>query len=132
MLGTQVEFSPQNCLYLFLIYLPSKHNPIDNFKEFLDSLRTVISEYRTKGLVVLMGDFNCHVNSALFRKPLDSRDKLFNTFLCDNNLTIVTSLYLCGGVPVSSLSCAGHALRRLDLSYVTHHRPLVWGNGITP
>ena len=29
------------------------------------------------------------------------------------------------------LSCAGHVLRKLDLSYLTHHRPLVWGDGIT-
>ena len=27
-----------------------------------------------------------------------------------------------------SLSCAGHVLRRLDLSYLTHHRPVVKGN----
>ena len=26
-----------------------------------------------------------------------------------------------------SLSCAGHVLRRFDLSYMTHHSPLPWG-----
>ena len=26
------------------------------------------------------------------------------------------------------LSCTGHVLRRLDLSYMTHHCPLVWGD----
>ena len=26
------------------------------------------------------------------------------------------------------MSCAGHVLRRFDLSYLTHHRPLVWGD----
>ena len=29
------------------------------------------------------------------------------------------------------LSNAGHVLRRLDLSYLTHHRPIVRGNTIT-
>ena len=109
-LGIQVEFSPQNFLYLFQIYLPSKNNPIDNFKEYLDSLQTVISEYRMRGSVVLMGDFNCHVNSRHFRKTLDSRDKLFNTFLYDNNLTTVTSLDLCGGAPVSFESNRGRSI----------------------
>ena len=78
-------------------------------KEYLDSLQTVISEYRIKGLVVLMGEFNCHVSSRLFRKPLDSRDKLFNAFLYDNNLTTVTSLDLCGGAPVSFESNRGRS-----------------------
>ena len=62
------------------------------------------------GSVVLMGDFNCHVNSRHFRKSLDSRDKLFNTFLYDNSLTTVTPLDLCGGAPVSFESNRGRSI----------------------
>ena len=29
---------------------------------------------------------------------------------------------------ISSLSLACHVFRRFDLSYLTHHRPLVWGD----
>lgn len=57
----------------------------------------LIQSYSEKGLVIIMGDTNCHVNSGRTSKCLDSRDLLFKEFLDINKLTTVTSLDSCSG-----------------------------------
>ena len=59
----------------------------------------------------------------LFRDAFSHKDKLYRC--SDPGLPGERSNLV---VRQWSLSCAGHVLRRLDLSYLTHHRPLVWGD----
>ena len=109
MIGIQIELSPSNFLFVFQVYLPSKNHNMETFKNHLESIQEAVSSFRWKGKTVVMGDFNCHVNSSKLNKQLDSRDMHFSNFLESNSLTAVTSLDSCAGAPasfVSSLGCS--------------------------
>ena len=109
-IGIQIELTPKSFIYIFQTYLPSKNNSADFFYEHVECIQNVLFEYSWKGEVILMGEFNCHIKSNFFYKPLDSLDKKFMSFLNDNSLTGVTSLDCCGVAPVTFESSCGQSI----------------------
>ena len=49
------------------------------------------------GTLIIMGDFNAHVNGRIFVKPHDRSSVSFSHFLATNNVVPVNTLPLCNG-----------------------------------
>lgn len=103
-IGIQLELSENSLLCAFQTYLPSKGHRVDEFTNYLDLLYGILDTYSQKGMVVIMADMNCHVNSSAFSKQLDSRNLKFRRFLDLSDMTAVNSLCLCQGAKASYIS----------------------------
>ena len=49
-------------MYIIQSYIPSKNR--EKFAEYIETLNDLVDSYTDKGLVIRMGDMNCHVNST--------------------------------------------------------------------
>ena len=70
--------------------------------------------YLDKGTLVVMGDFNAHINGQLFIKCHDRRSHIFNQFLSENKLSIANTLDLCTGTPSTFVSYCGQYTSMID------------------
>ena len=91
-------------MYIIQSYIPSKNR--EKFAEYIETLNDLVDSYTDKGLVILMGDMNCHVNSMRVVTHLDGRD----LFLESNKLTTVTTLACCGGAEYTYQSYNGSSI----------------------
>ena len=61
------------------MYLPSANHGISVYPDYIEVLYDLISMYSQLGKVIIMGDFNAHLNGGTFFKDIDARGKA----LCD-------------------------------------------------
>ena len=92
------------CFYIIQVYAPSSNHALHSFKDFIDLLHSVISLYFDNGTVIVMGDFNAHLQSKTFIKPNDVRGNYLNDMLDYHNLLAVNTLPLCTGATASFVS----------------------------
>ena len=60
--AVKVSLSNGSSMSLISVYLPSTDHPLDEFEECLNELICVYSALQAEGPVVLLGDFNAHLN----------------------------------------------------------------------
>ena len=101
--GIQLTWS-NVCFYIIQVYAPSSNHALHSFKDFIDLLHSVISLYSDNGTVIVMGDFNAHLQSKTFIKPNDVRGNYLNDMLDYHNLLAVNTLPLCTGATASFVS----------------------------
>ena len=101
--GIQLTWS-NVCFYIIQVYAPSSNHALHSFKDFIDLLHSVISLYSDNGTVIVMGDFNAHLQSKTFIKPNDVRGNYLNDMLDYHNLLAVSTLPLCTGATASFVS----------------------------
>ena len=77
-------------------------------------LQDICSMYLDKGTLVVMGDFNAHINGQLFLKRNNRRSHIFKQFLSGNNLSIANTLDLCTGTPSTFVSYCGQYTSMID------------------
>ena len=70
-------------------------------------LQDICSMYLDKGTLVVMGDFNAHINVQLFLKRHDRRSHLLNQFVSGNNFSIANTLTICTGSLSTFVSYCG-------------------------
>ena len=70
--------------------------------------------YIEMGTLIIMGDFNAHVNGKQFVKPHNRRSALFSRFLASNNFVSLNTLPLCTGAWSSFVSYSGEHTSMID------------------
>ena len=60
-------------MFIIQPYLPCKNHTREKFAEYIETLNDLVDSYTDKGLVLLMGDMNCHVNLTRVVTHLDGR-----------------------------------------------------------
>ncbi|MES9884072.1 MAG: reverse transcriptase family protein [Sedimenticola sp.] len=103
-IGIQFEVSKSVYMYIFQIYLPCSNHPISTYRDYLDSIHALVCMYKERGVVIMMGDYNAHLNGSCFIKPLDSRGRDLSNFLVVNNLVSVNTLDVCVGAESTFVS----------------------------
>ncbi|MES9883123.1 MAG: reverse transcriptase family protein [Sedimenticola sp.] len=96
-IGIQYEISKHVYMYIFQVYLPCSNHPIHEFREYLASLHELLCIYKDKGVVVMMGDYNAHINGPMLTKCLDNRGRDLLRFIDENNLVAINTLDMCVG-----------------------------------
>ena len=74
------------------------------------------------GSLIIMGDFNAHINGRIFVKPHDRRSAIFSNFLATNNLIPVNTLSLCTGADSTFVSYSGEHTSMIDHILVPSER----------
>ena len=74
------------------------------YRDFIDHLHAIISMYCHYGLVILMGDFNAHLQGKRFIKSTDDRGKCLLDLMNYYNLVSLNTLSLCSGATSSFVS----------------------------
>ena len=126
LMGIQVRMSRDSYLYIIQVYFPCSIHSIVHYREHLETLHNLISMYSSiqTGRVVLLGDFNAHINGHTFVKQKDRKGtalcELINLF----NLIDITTSKLCSGADSSyvsydkiSTSLIDHVIISDELSY---------------
>ena len=90
--------------YIIQVYAPSSNHILQSFKDFIDLLHSVISMYSDDGTVIVMGDFNAHLQSKTYIKPNDVRGSYLNDMLDYHKLIAVNTLPICTGATASFVS----------------------------
>ena len=101
-------------LYIFQVYLPSANHRISVYREHVELLYNIVSMYSQLGIVILMGDFNAHLNGPSFIKHIVSRGAALCDLINLFNLSAVTTLPICTGADVSYVSYDGHCKSFID------------------
>ena len=110
----QYQIAENNFMYVIQVYLPSANHSIKEFESFILKLQDICSMYLDKGTLVVMGDFNAHINGQLFIKCHDRRSHIFNQFLSENKLSIANTLDLCTGTPSTFVFYCGQYISMID------------------
>ena len=95
--GIQFECSKNCFLYIFQVYFPSSNHSFSKFIEYVEKLNDIIQSYRDKGIIVVMGDLNAHLNTHQINKKLDERSVRLKQCLTELNLVSINSLSTCIG-----------------------------------
>ena len=85
--GIQYRVSPNIHYYILQVYAPCSNHPIQEFRDFIDYLYVIISMYWHNGVVVVMGDFNAHLQGNVFIKPTDDRGRYLIDMMDSFNLS---------------------------------------------
>lgn len=112
--GIQYEVAKYVYMYIFQVYLPCSNHPIQEFRDYLDSLHALLSIYNEKGIVIMMGDYNAHLNGLILTKPLDNRGRDMMKFLNENNLVAINILDTCVGAASTFVSYDGSSESMID------------------
>jgi hypothetical protein len=107
LIGIQIHLQDHSFIFFIQVYLPSRNNGIERYNEYIDILCDVIYRYSNKGKVIIMGDFNAHLQGYSFLKDNDSRSNKLYDFLTCNNYVAVNSLPLCQGAKSTFVSYDG-------------------------
>ena len=107
LIGIQLQL--QSGLYIFIIqvYLPSANNGMLLYNGYIQKLSDIIHRYSDKGKVIILGDFNAHLQSKNYLKNNDRRSRVLEEFLTSSNLTAVNTLSTCRGARSSFVSYDG-------------------------
>ena len=92
------------CFYFIQVLAPSSNHHKNIFREFIDLLQSVISMYSEMGHIVVMGDFNPHLQGQTYIKPTDARGIHFQNIVSYHNLVAVNTFPLCTGATASFVS----------------------------
>ena len=114
MIGLQYQISENTFIYVIQVYLPSANHSVEDFETYLCKLQDILSMYADRGTLVVMGDFNAHLNGRTFVKFHDRRSKLFKQLLSVNNLLSVNTLPLCTGASTTFVSYSGEYTSLID------------------
>ena len=68
----------QFLIFILQVYAPSYNHPVQVYRKFTDHLRAIISMYCHNGLVVVLGDFNVHLQGEQYKPTDDSRSHLLD------------------------------------------------------
>lgn len=113
-IGIQFEISTDVYMYIFQVYLPSSNHSINYFKEYIDVIFDLYSQYCNKGVVIFIGDFNAHINGRSFVKPMDTRGLYLNNLLCNANLVPVNTMNFCSGADATFVTYDGMFRSMID------------------
>ena len=102
--GVQYRVSQSLHFYILQVYAPSSNHPIQEFRDFIDYLYIIISTYWQNGVVVMMGDFNAHLQGKVFIKTTDDRGRYLSDMMESFNLVSLDSLPSCSGTFASFVS----------------------------
>ena len=89
---------------VFVVYAPCSNHSISTYRKFIDLLHVVISMYSQNGLVLVMGDFNAHLQGKRFITNTDVRGKCLLDLMYIHNLLAINSLPTCTGATSSFVS----------------------------
>ena len=112
-LGIKYQISIDNFVYIIQVYLLSANHTFSQLGEYLLKLQNICM-YIEMGTLIIMGDFNAHVNGKQFVKPHDRRSALFSRFLASNNLVSLNTLPLYTGAWSSFVSNSGEHTSMID------------------
>ena len=112
--GIQFECSKNCFIYFFQVYFPSSNHSLFKFLEYVEKLTDFIHSYRDRGIVVVMGDINAHLNTHAIFKKLDERSVRFQKCLTELNLISVNSLDTCIGANSTFVSYNGEHESLID------------------
>ena len=112
--GIQFRISQQLHFYILQVYAPSSNHPVQVYRDFLDYLRAIISMYCHNGLVVVLGDFNAHLQGGRYIKPTDDRGSYLLDLMNYHNLVSLNTLPLCSGAAASFVSYDGNHESLID------------------
>ena len=128
----QLQRSVNSYIYIFQVYLPSSNHPISEYRSYVDKLNDIIHVYVEKGIVIVMGDINAHLNSQHYSKPANNRTKYIETLLSTHNFVSINTLDLCEGAKSSFVTYDGrheslidHILVSADLLDTVTHSEIV-------
>ena len=113
-IGVQYQIAENIFIYVIQVYLPSANHSIKEFENCMFKLQDICSMYLDKGTLVVMGDFNAHINGQVFLKRHDRRSHILKQFLSGNNLSIANTLDLCTGTPSTFVSYCGQYTSMID------------------
>jgi exonuclease III len=77
------------------------------FKSYVDKISDIVSMYTSKGQVIEMGDFNCHLNSKSLAKENNDKCGYFKDLIDNHYLTAVHTHDVCKGARSSFVSYNG-------------------------
>ena len=66
--GIQYRLNQHLNFYILQVYAPSSNHSVQVYRDFIDHLHAIISTYCHYGLVILMGNFNAHLQWKRFIK----------------------------------------------------------------
>ncbi len=62
-------------MFILSVYLPSSNTSITKYRECLVVLDDVVDNLYEKGIIVLAGDFNCHIGKYGGPRSLDTTSR---------------------------------------------------------
>ena len=92
------------CFYIIQVYASSSNYSMHIFREFIDLLQSVILMYSKMGHIVVIGDFNAHLQGQAYIKATDARGIYFQDMVSYHNLVAVNTLPFCTGATSSFVS----------------------------
>ena len=102
--GIQYRLSKNSFFYIFQVYAPCSSHSIHVYREFIDDLNAVISMYCQNGLVMVLGDFNAHLQGKRYIKVTDERGNYLLDMMHYHNLVSLNTLSMCKGATSSFIS----------------------------
>ena len=105
--GIQFRISRQLHFCILQVYAPSSNHPVQTYRDFSDHRHAIISMYCFNGLVVVLGDFNAHLQGERYIKPTDDRGAYLLELMNYHNLASLNTLPLCSGAAASFVSYDG-------------------------
>ena len=106
-IGIQLQLSENSTLYIIQVYLPCSNHSIQTYREHINILNDIISACSIRGRVVVIGDYNAHLQSVYLQKPDNMRSREIRNFMEKNNLIAVNTTNLCEGSRSSFVSYNG-------------------------
>ena len=101
-------------MYFIQVYLPSSNHGLLVFKKYLEALDDIVYRYSNFGKLILMGDFNAHLQGNMFIKLNDARSKLLLDFLTKHNMVAIDTMPFCKGAISSFVSYCGNSESLID------------------
>ena len=94
--------------------LPSSNHSIAYFRQHIDLLHDLISMYSQVGTVIIIGDFNAHLNGSVFIKQIASRGNALSELTSIFDLINISTSSFCIGADTSYVSYDHHNKSLID------------------
>ena len=102
--GIQLQLSRDTFVYILQVYLPCSNHRIEQFREHIEQLFNLISMLSQLGSVILMGNFNAHLNGSRYIRQIDRRGQDLYDLMSQVGMFNVTTSSLCEGTSTSYVS----------------------------
>ena len=106
-IGVQFESSKDSYMYVFQVYFPSSNHPISKYREYVDKLSDLLNVYSLKGVVVVMGDINGHIESFSYKTSMNERGRCVKNILDNHGYISVNTTSMCTGARSTFVSYNG-------------------------